>query len=388
MENLSTDNLMRLQVEQLEKEKRELNEKMRIVSKRVDHIERAYRKDERPLLAKDYDVQQTNDKAAHEAAQKSRLETARLTHEQDVETKKRLLRMMDDYKAYREVTVGKRGEEFANRQQLAQKKIEEEKAKRRAAVQKEREEERFRLEEEERLRIEQEEEERRQEEGKCTQACVLRAALTDCDLCQLSARRKSVVLQRRKPLRQRRRPANARPRRKRPHCAKNARPSAKKRSKRLACSNSAKKRPSSVVCSVRQNANASARRRAHPLPVRRRRLPRRVPGVVQALRHRHHRAHPLRSPRKVRAPRRSTVLVDSLLPVEGADGVRARLRGGRPRLLGLRRHRAPSRPRRRRRSLKRRRTASRLSRPRSGALNVVGPERVLAFMYSCSVPMQ
>ena len=116
MENLSTDNLMRLQVEQLEKEKRELTEKMRISSKRLDHVERAYRKEERPLLAKDYEIQQANDKAAHEAAQKARVETARLAHQQDLETKKRLLRVVDDYKAYREVIVGKRGQDkfFSN----------------------------------------------------------------------------------------------------------------------------------------------------------------------------------------------------------------------------------------------------------------------------------
>ena len=109
MENLSTDNLMRLQVEQLEKEKKEINEKMRIVNKRMDHIERAYRKEERPLLVKDYEVQQANDKAAHEAAQKARIETARLTHQQDLETKKRLLRIMDDWKNYRDTVIGKRG---------------------------------------------------------------------------------------------------------------------------------------------------------------------------------------------------------------------------------------------------------------------------------------
>ncbi|GJE94121.1 hypothetical protein PsYK624_102890 [Phanerochaete sordida] len=169
MENLSTDNLMRLQVEQLEKEKRELTEKMRIASKRIDHIERAYRKEERPLLAKDYEVQQENDRAAHEAAQKARIEAARLAHQQDLETKKRLLAMMDDYRAYRETVVGKRGEEFARRQQAAERKIEEEKAKRRAAVLKEREEERLRLEEEERVRREQEEEERRLEEERAAE---------------------------------------------------------------------------------------------------------------------------------------------------------------------------------------------------------------------------
>ena len=165
MENLSTDNLMRLQVEQLEKEKKELNEKMRIVSKRLDHVERAYRKEERPLLAKDYEVQQASDKAAHEAAQKARIETARISHQQDIQTKKRLLRVVDDWKAYRDVIAGKRSEEFKKRLAQAQKKIDEEKAKRRAAVLKEREEERLRLEEEERIRREKEEEERRAEEG-------------------------------------------------------------------------------------------------------------------------------------------------------------------------------------------------------------------------------
>ncbi|CCL98379.1 uncharacterized protein FIBRA_00374 [Fibroporia radiculosa] len=158
MENLSTDNLMRLQVEQLEKEKKELTERMRIAAKRLDHIERAYRKEERPLLAKDYEIQQVDDKAVFQAAQKSRLESHRLSHQQDVETKKRLSRIMGDYLAQREVIVGKRGAEFAKRKEIAQNKIDDEKAKRRATFLKAREEERLRIEEEERIRREKEEE--------------------------------------------------------------------------------------------------------------------------------------------------------------------------------------------------------------------------------------
>ena len=51
------ENLMRPQVEQPEKEKKELNEKVLVLAKRLDHIERAYRKEERPLLTKDYEIQ-------------------------------------------------------------------------------------------------------------------------------------------------------------------------------------------------------------------------------------------------------------------------------------------------------------------------------------------
>ncbi|KAI0740155.1 hypothetical protein C8Q76DRAFT_607850 [Earliella scabrosa] len=164
MEGLSTDNLMRLQVEQLEKEKKELNERMRVLTKRLDHIERAYRKEERPLLAKDYELQQANDRAVFEASQKARLEAHRQAHLQDIETKKRLARMVSDYNQMKDAITARRGEEFAKKKESAHKKMEEEKAKRRAAVLKAREEERLRAEEEERKRREQEEEEARLEQ--------------------------------------------------------------------------------------------------------------------------------------------------------------------------------------------------------------------------------
>ncbi|PIL32545.1 transporter [Ganoderma sinense ZZ0214-1] len=163
MESLSTDNLMRLQVEQLEKEKKELNEKMRVLSKRLDHVERAYRKEERPLLAKDYELQQANDRIVFDASQKARLEAHRQAHQQDVETKRRMTRMVSDFGQMKDLIGARRGEEFAKKKELASKKMEEEKAKRRAAVLKAREVERQRLEEEERIQREQEEEEARLE---------------------------------------------------------------------------------------------------------------------------------------------------------------------------------------------------------------------------------
>ncbi|CAG8452482.1 12541_t:CDS:2 [Ambispora gerdemannii] len=74
LENLDTDRLVQLQVEQLEKEKKELNERLRATAKRMDHLERAYRKEEIPLLEKDYERQRKADRAYHEAAQQERLE--------------------------------------------------------------------------------------------------------------------------------------------------------------------------------------------------------------------------------------------------------------------------------------------------------------------------
>ena len=71
---------MRLQVEQLEKEKKDHNERLRIAAKRIDHVERAYRKEERPLLAQDYADQQAADRVTFEALQKSRIENSLAAH--------------------------------------------------------------------------------------------------------------------------------------------------------------------------------------------------------------------------------------------------------------------------------------------------------------------
>jgi translation initiation factor 3 subunit A len=165
MENLNTDKLMIIQVEQLEKEKKDHNERLRIIAKRIDHLERAFRKEERPLLAKDYKEQQANDRETFEAIQYARIEASKVAHQQDLETKKRLSRMMADYRSRKEALVAKKQEEHSRKQEAAQRKIDEEKNKRRKAIWSEREEKRRREEEEEKKRREEEEELARLEAG-------------------------------------------------------------------------------------------------------------------------------------------------------------------------------------------------------------------------------
>lgn len=272
MENLNTDSLMRLQVEQLEKEKKELNERMRIASKRLDHIERAYRKEERPLLAKDYEIQQANDKAAHEAAQKARIESARLSHQQDLETKKRLMRLMDDYTSYREVIISKRSEEFAKRREVSRAKIEEEKAKRKRAVLKQREEERIRHEQEEEAERLREEEERRMEEGQYSDLDFMILAAHAQDLQNVSQRR-SVFVRRRKLRELQKRKRSAQRRRNWPRHGASARKSVSRHSNKLVCASSARTRPKSAGSCVRRSASARSWRQLLHVP---------APSVVPA----------------------------------------------------------------------------------------------------------
>lgn len=169
MDNLNTDNLMKLQVQQLEKEKRDQAERIRVISKRLDHTERAYRKEERPLLDEDYDRQKLEDRLAFEKTQKLRVEEYKLAHQRDLDTKRRLSRMMEDFNQRKQTYINARGEAYAKKIKEAEAKIAEEKEKRRKTVMKAREDARKAAEEEERLRREQEEEERRLEEGKVIQ---------------------------------------------------------------------------------------------------------------------------------------------------------------------------------------------------------------------------
>jgi translation initiation factor 3 subunit A len=162
---MDTDKLVQLQVEQMDREKRELNERMRIVAKRLDHIERAFRKAELPLLADDYARQQTDDKVAFEATRQQTLEAARQAHQDRIATKKRLARMTSDYKKYIADIQEKRETDHHRRQEDASSKIAQEKAKRREVVLKDRAEEAAREEAEERARREKEEALARAEEG-------------------------------------------------------------------------------------------------------------------------------------------------------------------------------------------------------------------------------
>jgi len=156
---------MRMHVEQLEKDKRELAERMRVIGKWLDHVERAYRKEERPLLAKDYEVQQENDRSTFESLQKSRVEGSKQQHQLNLETKARLSRMLGDFKKTKNEILERRGQEYAEKQREASDNLREAKAKRTAAVRKAHEEERLRKEAEEQERREREEEEARCEAG-------------------------------------------------------------------------------------------------------------------------------------------------------------------------------------------------------------------------------
>src|SRR5271154_1048503 len=163
---MDTESLRRLQVIQLDKERGELHEKLRTTGKRIDHFERALRREEIPLLNQDYEIQLAEESRLYEKNRQTKLTLAAARHKENVNLKKHLEKILPDYTAYRANIAEKKSEEFEARQNEAHQTLEAEKAKRRAAYNKYKEEEkrkrieRERQEETERERLLKEEEER------------------------------------------------------------------------------------------------------------------------------------------------------------------------------------------------------------------------------------
>ncbi|QSZ34880.1 hypothetical protein DSL72_007741 [Monilinia vaccinii-corymbosi] len=162
LDNLDGNKLRALKLAQLEREKNDTNEKLRITGKRIDHLERAFRKEEAKLLPADYEAQRQRDLAAYEKTKAQTLKDAEAKHKENVALKHRLSRLVPFYESFRDDIAERRHEEFDKRRRDAEKELEKQIAQRRKEF-KERKirEKREREEHERKLR---EEEERAQRE--------------------------------------------------------------------------------------------------------------------------------------------------------------------------------------------------------------------------------
>lgn len=121
---MDSSRLRAIKLAQLEREKNDVNEKMRITGKRIDHLERAFRKEEAKKLAEDYDRQRAADIAAYEKMKEETLKEAEEKHKESVELKHRLSRLMPFYDSFKENLHRKRHDEFEKRRRDAEKELE------------------------------------------------------------------------------------------------------------------------------------------------------------------------------------------------------------------------------------------------------------------------
>ena len=174
IEDLDSNAVRMLKLTQLEKDKQEKDQKVKITAKRIDHLERAFRREEAKHLDEDYAAQREEDLKTYELDKEEKLKTAAQSHQEGLALKNRLGRLVQDYDSFKKDITQKRAADFEKLRKNAHRDLEAQKRKRvqehkeakiRAQQEKEAEERRQREEEEQRAK-EEEEREKAEEEKK------------------------------------------------------------------------------------------------------------------------------------------------------------------------------------------------------------------------------
>lgn len=157
LDDLDSNRLRLLRISQLEKEKNDLYKNLRVTGKRIDHLERAFRKEEIKLLPKDFEAQRARDIASYEKLREETLRESKRKHTDDVALKNRLRHLLGPYEKFRSDLEERRHEEFEKRRKNADKEYQN-------AVEKRKRSERERKAREQRERDEAERRAREEEE--------------------------------------------------------------------------------------------------------------------------------------------------------------------------------------------------------------------------------
>lgn len=166
LDELDSNSLRHIKLAQLEKEKNELNDRVRITAKRIDHLERAYRREELKHLPADYEAQRKLDLEVYEKNKADTLAAAKLKHKEDVALKHRLGRLVPYFNDFRKNLQEKRHVEFEKNRKAAEREFENKKRQRIKEVQERLRRERMEREEEERRQREEQERIEREEQEK------------------------------------------------------------------------------------------------------------------------------------------------------------------------------------------------------------------------------
>ncbi|XP_078079365.1 eukaryotic translation initiation factor 3 subunit A [Mustelus asterias] len=161
LEELDPDFIMAKQVEQLEKEKKELQERLKNQEKKIDFYERAKRLEEIPLLKNAFEEQRIKDMELWELQEEERITNMKVERERALEHKNRMSRMMEDQDMFLTKLMASRRTVYEEKLKNFQEKLNEERKMRLEERKKQRKEERRRI-----YYIEKEEEAQRLEEEK------------------------------------------------------------------------------------------------------------------------------------------------------------------------------------------------------------------------------
>ncbi|KAJ3220484.1 eukaryotic translation initiation factor 3 subunit A [Clydaea vesicula] len=146
-------------------------EKARELARRTDHLARAFKKEEIPLLKKDYEHQKNIDRANHIALNNKKLEESKILFKENMETKKRLERMLADANSFKDNLKKNYDSNFNEKKSKLDLELKNAKDLKRKQVLEEREAERVRLEKEleEKKRLEEQKLQEQKEKARLAQ---------------------------------------------------------------------------------------------------------------------------------------------------------------------------------------------------------------------------
>jgi translation initiation factor 3 subunit A len=168
---LDSTGIRQIKVKAMEKELQDKSEKLRVTWRRVDHLERAYRKEELKHIPEDYAAQRELDLEAYNQTKEETLRVSKEKHKSDVSLKHRLERLVPVYEDFKTRIQTERRTDFEKRRRKAEQELEAKMqarkqqyiAERQAQRQREEEEAERQREEEERLEQEAAEKEEAEE---------------------------------------------------------------------------------------------------------------------------------------------------------------------------------------------------------------------------------
>ncbi|XP_017296551.1 eukaryotic translation initiation factor 3 subunit A isoform X1 [Kryptolebias marmoratus] len=168
LEELDPDYIMAKQVEQLEKEKKELQERLKNQEKKIDYFERAKRLEEIPLIKKAYEEQRIKDMELWELQEEERINNMKVEREKALEHKKRMSRMVEDKDGFLSKITAARSFIYEEKLKAFEERLVEERKKRLEERKRQRKEDRrnafYRQKEEEKQRIHEEQLKKEREE--------------------------------------------------------------------------------------------------------------------------------------------------------------------------------------------------------------------------------
>ncbi|CAK9879667.1 unnamed protein product [Sphagnum jensenii] len=162
---LTKQSLMEEAFSEQMKERAEMERKLQKLSKTMDHLERAKREEERPLIEEAHQKRLQDDEKFYKDQQEQAIDHSQKQHETDLVEKNRLIHMLEDKNLFQEQVVSRREGEFERLRRLREERLAEERSLRSQEREVRRKKEYYRRQEEARLlKIREEEEARKLEE--------------------------------------------------------------------------------------------------------------------------------------------------------------------------------------------------------------------------------